>query len=206
MAQPRAVRPDSRREILRVAEEIFAHKGYVATTTREIAEAAGVTKGLLFYHFQTKQQLYLNVIESLIQSLAQLAVPERQLEGMDRFDHVKAFIEGWTDFQADHPNALKLITRELMDEGRFHRMVMDDYIRPLMEFGVDFVRQGTAEGVFADVDPFHFVQMLGASNTLYFMLLNFNERMSGENLRTPEALAHRKKELWRNFSRVLRKD
>ncbi len=206
LAQPRAARPDSRREILRVAEEIFAHKGYVATTTREIAEAAGVTKGLLFYHFQTKQQLYLNVIENLIQSLAQLVVPEQQIEGINRLDHVKAFLEGWTDFQADHPNAPKLIIRELMDEGRFHRMVIDDYIRPLYDFGIEFVKQGIAEGVFADVDPFHFVQMLAASNTMYFTLLNFNERMAGENLRTPEALARRKEALWLNFSRVLTKN
>ena len=206
LAQPRTARPDSRREILRVAEEIFAHKGYVATTTREIAEAAGVTKGLLFYHFQTKQQLYLTVIQNLIQSLTQLAVPERRLEGTDRIEHVRAFLEGWTDFQADHPNALKLVMRELMDEGKFHRMVIDEYIRPLYEFGISFVREGVEEGVFQDVDPFHFAQILGASNAMYFMLLSFNERIAGESLRTPEAIAQRKEALWRIFARVLMKD
>lgn len=206
LAQPRTDRPDSRREILRVAEEIFAHKGYAATTTREIAEAAGVTKGLLFYHFQTKQQLYLTVIENLIQSLTQLAVPERRIEGMDRLDHVRAFLEGWTDFQAEHPNAVKLLTRELMDEGKFHRMVTDNYIRPLYEFGIAFVKDGIAEGIFRDVDPFHFAQVLGASNAMYFMLLNFNERIAGESLRTPEAIERRKKALWTIFSRILIKD
>jgi TetR/AcrR family transcriptional regulator len=205
LAHPRTSRTDSRREILRVAEEIFASRGYAATTTREIAEAAGVTKGLLFYHFQNKQQLYLTVIEQVVQSLTQLAVPERQIAGMDRFDHVRAFLEGWTEFQAEHPSAIKILTRELMDDGKFNQLVTENYILPLYRFGVEFVKDGIKEGVFAEVDPFHFAQVLGASNAMYFMLLGLHERVAGENLLTPEAIARRKEQLWRIFSRILRK-
>jgi TetR/AcrR family transcriptional regulator len=202
LAHARTEGTDSRREILRVAEEIFARKGYIGTSTREIAEAAGVTKGLLFYHFQSKQLLYLTVIESLMESLRHLAVPP-QMEGLDRKAHVKAFLEGWTDFQALHPNALKLLTRELMDEGKFHDKIIDEYIKPLYEFGEEFLQAGIDEGVFRPHDPFQFIQLLGASNTMYFVMMSFYNRVEGEDLYTPEALEHRKRELWRNFSRIL---
>jgi TetR/AcrR family transcriptional regulator len=202
LAQPRTEGTDSRREILRVAEEIFARKGYSPTSTREIAEAAGVTKGLLFYHFQSKQLLYLAVIENLMATLSHLAVPA-QMEGIDRKAHVQGFLEGWTDFQAEQPNALKLLTRELMDQGKLHDKIIDEYIKPLWEFGMDFIQAGIDEGVFRPLDPFQFIQMLAASNTMYFMMMPYHERIRGKELTSAEALAHRKRELWRNFSRIL---
>ncbi|MGH9037909.1 MAG: TetR/AcrR family transcriptional regulator [Acidimicrobiia bacterium] len=47
-----------RRLLLEAAQELFAAKGYAATTTREIAERAGVSETLLFRHFSSKQRLF----------------------------------------------------------------------------------------------------------------------------------------------------
>src|SRR5690349_21810738 len=41
-------------KLLDAAVKLFAHKGYPATSTREIVEAAGVTKPMLYYYFQSK--------------------------------------------------------------------------------------------------------------------------------------------------------
>ncbi len=203
--QARAIGTDSRREILRVAEEIFARKGYSATSTREIAEAAGVTKGLLFYHFQTKERLYLTVIENAVKALSDLAIP-RQWEGLDRMAHGRSFLEGWTDFLTEHPHIHKLTLRELMDEGRFSKKLIEEYLKPLYQFGVEFVRAGIEEGVFHEVDPFHFVQIIAASNAMYFTTLNVQQALLGKDPLSPEVLAQRKEELWKNFSRILKKD
>ena len=43
--------------LLESAVRLFAHKGYPATSTREIVEAAGVTKPMLYYYFQSKEGL-----------------------------------------------------------------------------------------------------------------------------------------------------
>ena len=43
--------------LLDAAVRLFAHKGYPATSTREIVEAAGVTKPMLYYYFQSKEGL-----------------------------------------------------------------------------------------------------------------------------------------------------
>ena len=43
--------------LLEAAVRLFAHKGYPATSTREIVEAAGVTKPMLYYYFQSKEGL-----------------------------------------------------------------------------------------------------------------------------------------------------
>lgn len=56
--------PISAKESIRkAAAELFAEKGYAATSTREICARAGITKPVLYYHFGSKEELY----ESLVQ-------------------------------------------------------------------------------------------------------------------------------------------
>jgi AcrR family transcriptional regulator len=51
-----------RQRLLAGARELFAHKGYAATTVREIVQAAGVTKPALYYYFQNKEAIFLELM------------------------------------------------------------------------------------------------------------------------------------------------
>jgi AcrR family transcriptional regulator len=52
-----------RERLLAAALTLFNERGYAATTVREIVEAAGVTKPVLYYHFQSKEGIYLHLME-----------------------------------------------------------------------------------------------------------------------------------------------
>jgi AcrR family transcriptional regulator len=58
--------PDRRRQIISVAQALFAERPYTDVSTTEIAEAAGVSNGLLNYHFGSKQNLYREVIRETL--------------------------------------------------------------------------------------------------------------------------------------------
>jgi AcrR family transcriptional regulator len=58
---------DSRRRILEAALEIFAAEGYEGTSTRVLAERAGVNLPAIQYYFGSKQGLYRAVIEHIVQ-------------------------------------------------------------------------------------------------------------------------------------------
>jgi AcrR family transcriptional regulator len=58
-----------RQQLFAVALELFARRGYRATTMDDIAEAAGVTKPLVYQHFSSKRALYLELVESIAQDL-----------------------------------------------------------------------------------------------------------------------------------------
>jgi AcrR family transcriptional regulator len=58
-----------RQQLFAVALELFARSGYRATTMDDIAEAAGVTKPLVYQHFSSKRALYLELVESIAQDL-----------------------------------------------------------------------------------------------------------------------------------------
>ncbi|MGW7256793.1 ScbR family autoregulator-binding transcription factor [Streptomyces sp. NPDC054834] len=62
--QERAVR--TRRAVIQAAAEVFAERGYAAATIAEILERAGVTKGALYFHFDSKEALARGVIGTQI--------------------------------------------------------------------------------------------------------------------------------------------
>jgi AcrR family transcriptional regulator len=68
-ASRRLTAEQRRHQLVAVALELFARHGYRATTMDDIAEAAGVTKPLLYQHFSSKRALYLELVDSIAQDL-----------------------------------------------------------------------------------------------------------------------------------------
>ncbi len=54
---------NSRERLLETATELFAEKGYAATSVREIVERAGVSKPVLYYYFKSKEGLFYAILE-----------------------------------------------------------------------------------------------------------------------------------------------
>jgi AcrR family transcriptional regulator len=80
---------DRRREqLLDVALKLFAGRGFNATTMDDIAEAAGVTKPILYQHFKSKRALYMeltgavadNLLEAIGKAAAEAEGPRQQVE------------------------------------------------------------------------------------------------------------------------------
>jgi len=66
--QPRS--DESRRRLVEAAAALFAAKGYGATTVDAVAEAAGISRGSIFWHFRTKEGLLWAVTERAFGSWA----------------------------------------------------------------------------------------------------------------------------------------
>lgn len=58
-----------RAEILRIAGERFAQRGYAGTTVRDIAEAAGLTSGSLYHHFESKEAMLDEILRGFLGEL-----------------------------------------------------------------------------------------------------------------------------------------
>lgn len=75
-AQPRTAtgplpRPDRREAILRGAAQAFARAGYAATSMEDIAAASGITKLIVYRHFDSKEKLYRDVLQRVFDRLAE---------------------------------------------------------------------------------------------------------------------------------------
>src|SRR5271165_3831115 len=59
-------RSDRRSDVVQIAAELFAQKGFRATTVREIADAAGILSGSLYHHFDSKESIGEEILSSFI--------------------------------------------------------------------------------------------------------------------------------------------
>jgi len=94
---------ETRRGILRAAEESFATAGFVGATTRQVAARAGVNVATLHYHFGSKEKLYRAVLDAA--SGAELTVPGG---GKAPAERLAAVVEALWDFGAAHPSLPRL--------------------------------------------------------------------------------------------------
>ena len=62
---PRLKAAQRREQLISVATQLFAERGYEATTTAAIAEAAGVTEPILYRHFASKQELFVAIVREM---------------------------------------------------------------------------------------------------------------------------------------------
>ncbi|MVB10121.1 Bacterial regulatory proteins, tetR family [Caprobacter fermentans] len=58
-----------RREILDKSLDLFIRHGYTGTSTREISRALGISSGLLFHYYDTKEQLYLEHLKTALDGI-----------------------------------------------------------------------------------------------------------------------------------------
>jgi AcrR family transcriptional regulator len=65
MSSPRLSAPARREQILDVALEVLGRAGYHGASMNDIAEAAGVTKPVLYQHFESKRELYRAVLDEV---------------------------------------------------------------------------------------------------------------------------------------------
>lgn len=70
-----------RQRLLDAALQLFSTKGYAATSVRELVEAAGVTKPVLYYYFKNKEGLYLALMEDALGDFFQVAEQARTAPG-----------------------------------------------------------------------------------------------------------------------------
>jgi len=116
--------PARRLHIVDAAREAFALRGYDATSVGEIAQAAGVTRTVLYDHFHSKKELYLWLLE---RESAQLLdhVAARILAEGPRVERMRHAIDAFLSFVETHPLAWRLLSRE--DAG--DREIADEHDR-----------------------------------------------------------------------------
>jgi len=116
--------------ILQAARKVFVEKGFHGTTSRQLAEAAGVSEALVFKHFPSKEALYQAILRATCkqggdQAMEQLESVEPSTTGLVRL--VWEFISHILGSGPDEEDRLLfcLILRSLMEEGEFTRVALE---------------------------------------------------------------------------------
>jgi AcrR family transcriptional regulator len=102
MSRRQAERSEStRRELLKVARELFTEPGYAATPIEDVAERAGVTKGALYHHFRNKRELFEAVFEELEIEIVQKVIEAAMGAGDDVWEGLKLGVRAFLEASLD---------------------------------------------------------------------------------------------------------
>lgn len=116
---PRAQR---RSQLLELATRVFTEKGFQATSMDDIAAAAGVTKPVLYQHFDSKESLYVEVLDIIAESMLEEVRALGEHEG-DTVSRVRTGLHRFYRFVA-LDNSLRLFTgHEVISEVVQERVV-----------------------------------------------------------------------------------
>ena len=162
----------SQRDILDAASAEFAAHGLGGARMDRIAQAAAVNKRLIYYYFESKESLFLAVLE---RSYAGIRGQEQQLNltQLEPIEAIRRLISFTWDYYIAHPDFLSLLNSEnlhrashLKRSGRAQSLNS-----PLVQALADVLTRGTQQGLFrAGVDPVQlYISIAGLS---YFYLGN----------------------------------
>ena len=98
-----------RQQLLDVACDVFAERGFHATSMDDIAEAAGVTKPVLYQHFPSKRALYVELLDDTGDQLLRRARPPRPRNVERGRDRVESGFLAYFRFVADSRAGFRLL-------------------------------------------------------------------------------------------------
>jgi AcrR family transcriptional regulator len=147
MPEPRYRRrkEDRPQEITEAALAAFAEKGYAATRVDDVAKRAGVSKGLLYLYFKTKEDLFKAVIRSFVVPRIEALTAIIDSSEMSAED----FLRGpFFDFAKTVPGSpISILIRLMIAEGPKHPDLLQFYWDNVVSRGLDAITEVLERGV-----------------------------------------------------------
>lgn len=146
--------PDRRRQILAVAAKLFARQGFRGTTTRQIAERAGVNEAILFRHFPRKEDLYWAILDYKCRSARGRERLEAELRAPgDETEVFAAIAEGILRRNTEDNTLSRLLLFSALENHRLSHRFFRTHVARYYEALALHIRQRIRAGTFRRVDP-----------------------------------------------------
>lgn len=149
--RPKSVEEDTETRILKAAQRLFARSGFDGTTTRDLAQAAGVAEGTLFRHFENKKAILVEVAtQGWVEILTDL------LTELSEMGSYKAVAQVMRKRMLNlHQNADMM--RVCFMEAQFHPdlrdRIQDEVIAKMTDVTEAFFQTAMDRGVYRQMNP-----------------------------------------------------
>lgn len=161
--QQRSIR--TKQKLLDAALEAFSENGFQGTSTRNIAERAGVHHPLITYHFRNKEELWRAAADRIFTDFnAALAKAAAELAGESPKDRMAAMIRAYVHFAASKPALHKIMVQEASRPSQRLDWLINRHLRPLFEVVIEEIKVLQERGVAPDGDPALLFNMIRVSS------------------------------------------
>lgn len=160
-----SIRERNKELILRAASEEFADKGFAASKTSDIAAKAGVPKPNVYYYFKSKENLYREVLESIIEPLLEASAPFNQ-PGQPA-DVLRAYIRSKIRISRELPFASKVFASEIMHGAPHLSSEQTEQLNAQAKHNISCIQRWVDQGLMAKVDAHHLLFSIWAATQTY---------------------------------------
>lgn len=130
----------TKRKIFETSMELFAKKGYEATSVEEITSVVGVAKGTLYYHFSTKEEIFYFLVEEGMKLLKNsIAIKTSKLE--NSLDKLRAVILIQIKVIKKYENFISIILSQIWGQEPRNKKCRE-YVFEYITMIEDIVKEG----------------------------------------------------------------
>jgi len=143
-------------QIVREAMRVFSRRGFRGTTTKEIAQAAGVSEAMVFRHFATKEELYSAILDD--KACSGDAEDPRQVvadaleQKNDRAVFERLALNALVRNECD-PEFQRLLLYSALEDHELAHMFWEKFVRRVYEFLGDYIRERQRDGAMIKIEP-----------------------------------------------------
>lgn len=159
------IRKDNLQQILKVAEKLFAERGYSGTTISSIAEQAGLPKANILYYFKTKEGLYKGVLNQLL--TIWMHHMNEMTEDTHPRDALRYYIANKVRQSKEHPNASRIFAAEILHGAHYLRAPLNEELKDRFDHTCRVFRGWIAKQWMDPINPEHLLFMLWSSTQAY---------------------------------------
>lgn len=148
---------DERREQLcKIAMRLFSERGFRGTTTKEIANAAGVSEAVIFKHFSNKDELYASILDNKACDHGfenPFAEITDKIEQKDDFGVFYGMALKALDKHKNDSDFLRLMLHSALEGHELAQAFFENFITLIYDFLGGYIRQRQEDGAFREVEP-----------------------------------------------------
>lgn len=148
---------DMKERIVQEATRLFADLGFDGTPIQAVADAVGIRKPSLLYHFPSKDILRQAVLERMLVHWKD-DLPRVLATAQGSGGRLDAALHAMISFFLDQPHRARLLVREMLDRPEAMRDLFHRHLQPWTTLITDYIRIGQAAGrVHEDLEPASYV-------------------------------------------------
>jgi TetR/AcrR family transcriptional regulator len=143
-------------QILRVAVSLFSQRGFGGTTTRQIAQASGVSEAMVFRHFATKQELYTAILDHKACSGDSMNPEQMVAEALNQKDDRAVFERlalGALNHHECDPEFQRLLLHSALEGHELAEIFFEKFILRVYELLGSYIAERQRDGAMVNVDP-----------------------------------------------------
>ena len=182
----------TRENLLRAAIKVFARNGFAGGRIEQISKAARSYDRMIYYYFGSKEGLFIEVLEETYRRMND-AESKLDLDTAKPVEALQAVIRFVVGYYRKNPEFITLLNTENLHKGKHisKSMRAREYSSPAIEVIRRVLESGQAQGLFRkDVSARDVYLLIAATGYFYMSNRHTLSAFLGEDLETPEALAH----------------